>query len=65
MTKLHWYASRVKIVRDGYKMLVQEIEGEIPAGRSKCRRKIRIKIDAIEIGYDYVDWIPPNLSKYP
>jgi hypothetical protein len=44
--------------------MLEGSEGEIPVGRSGCRRNISIKVDAIEIGYDCVDWILSFLSEH-
>jgi hypothetical protein len=48
-----WYAWE----RNAYKVLMGEIEGKSPLGRSRRRREDRIRIDLTEIRCGSVDWI--------
>jgi hypothetical protein len=42
---------------NAYRLLLGKLEGRMPLGRSRRRWVDNIKMDLVEVGWGYVDWI--------
>ena len=56
------HVARMGERRSAYRVLVGKLEGKRQLGKSRRRRKDRIKIDVQEVGCWGMDWI--DLSQY-
>jgi hypothetical protein len=50
--------------RNVYRLLVGKPEGKRPLGRPRRRRMDNIKMDLLEIGLNFVDWISLAQDRY-
>jgi hypothetical protein len=57
--RMRWaeHVARVGEGRKVYRVLLEELEGKRPLGRSRLRRKDGIKMNLREIGWGGVEWI--------
>jgi hypothetical protein len=50
--------------RNVYRLLVGKPEGKRPLGRPRCRWMDNIKMDLLDIGLSFVDWIGLAQDRY-
>jgi hypothetical protein len=59
LRRMRWagHVAQMGKKRNVYRLLVGKPEGKRPLGRPRCRWKVNIKMDLLEIGLSVVDWI--------
>jgi hypothetical protein len=50
--------------RNMYRLLIGKPEGKRPLGRTRHRLMDNIKMDLLEIGWNFVDWIDLDQDRY-
>jgi hypothetical protein len=50
--------------RNMYRLLVGKLAGKRPLGRPRCKGIDNIKVDLLEIGLGFVDWIGLAQDRY-
>jgi hypothetical protein len=49
--------ARTGKLRNAYKILIGKPEGKRPPGGPKCKWDNNIRMDLMEVGWEFVDWI--------
>jgi hypothetical protein len=65
-SRMRWarHVARMGEKRNVYRLLVGKPEGNRPLGRPRRRRIDNIKMDLLEIGLNFVDWIGLAQDRY-